>query len=93
MADPRPGAPDPFNGSMQTEHGDPGSLAASIEKDFRALVALLAQQAERLGKDDHEALAHIARAAEAAERGLRLSERLVQMAESAQEQGETERQA
>jgi translation initiation factor 2 beta subunit (eIF-2beta)/eIF-5 len=59
-----------------------GDLAVSIEQDFRALVEVLSREAERSGNKDGEIVMHIARAREAAERGLRLSERLVKIAES-----------
>ncbi len=85
MADPR-GTNDRAELSPGVERGDSRELAASVANDFRALVQLLARQAKSIGSDDGEVRAHLARATDAAERGLRLSEQLLKMAEFADDE-------
>ena len=64
-------------------HGPPSDLALSIEQDFRALVEVLSNPPKGFDALDQELLDHLRRARDAAARGLRLSQRLVRMAEFA----------
>ena len=66
--------------------GNSRELAASVANDFRALVELLARQTKSIGSDDGEVRAHLARASDADERGLRISEQLLKMAEFADDE-------
>jgi hypothetical protein len=61
----------------------PPDLAISIEEDFRALVEILSKAAGCSDSIEGEIADHLRRAREAAEQGLRLSRRLVKMAERA----------
>ncbi len=63
----------------------PSGLAISIEEDFRALVAILSEASDGSAVFEGELADHLRRARKAAEQGLRLSERLVKMAELASE--------
>ena len=55
------------------------AFAAAIEEDFRALVQILSSQSINSEMFDEQVLAQIAAARSAAERGLELSRRLVDM--------------
>lgn len=57
-----------------------GEIAASISEDLRSLVLVLTRLFESDARDG-EALAHILNAKFAAERGLILSERLIELAD------------
>ena len=63
----------------------PPDLAISIEEDFRALVEILSKAAGGSDSLEGEIGDHLRRAREAAEQGLRLSQRLVRMAQLAAE--------
>ena len=63
----------------------PSDLAISIEDDFRALVEILSKASGGSDALEGELADHLRRAMEAAEQGLRLSQRLVKMAELASE--------
>lgn len=69
---------------LQRQAPPPG-LAISIEEDFRALVEILSKASDGSDALEGELADHLRRAKEAAEQGLRLSERLVKMAELAGE--------
>ena len=81
------GSDDDVSGSASAlrRPAPPSDLAISIEQDFRALVDILSHEPEGSGMLDGEFLDHLRRAREAAQQGLRLSERLVKMAERAED--------
>lgn len=58
---------------------EPSACAVAIEEDFRALVEVLSNHAISSQIFDHDVLAQIAAAKSAAERGLELSQQLVDM--------------
>jgi len=57
----------------------PASVAASVHDDFAALVSMLDGQLAKVAAADERARAHIVQAKAAAERGLALSERLIEL--------------
>ena len=61
------------------ERLEPSAFAAAIEEDFRALVEVLSDGAINSQMFDQQVLAQIAAAKSAAERGLQLSQQLVDM--------------
>lgn len=56
---------------------DSQELAQAVEADFRALIEKLDDHIGLLAASNSEALVHLARTKSVAERGLRLSERLL----------------
>lgn len=74
-----PGSESPEINDPASERAQTSDIATSIEADFRMLVATLAQQIELQEDPDSEVLATLWNAKIAAERGLRLSERLVKV--------------
>ena len=57
----------------------PATAAVSVHDDFAALVSMLEAQLAQVGDADERARTHIIQAKAAAERGVALSERLIQL--------------
>lgn len=62
----------------------PSAVAASVHGDFAALISMLEDQLANVGDTDERAREHIVQAKAAAERGLRLSAKLVDLTEEEQ---------
>ena len=52
--------------------------AEAVQRDFENLIAMFDRQLDGLPANDSQARAHLARAKSAAERGLRLSQKLIE---------------
>ena len=76
----------PTNSRIDDTDGDPTTrqasmpMAIAIEGDFRNLVKLLARAVESIGNTDEELALRLNRTKEVAERGLRLSKLVTELA-------------
>jgi len=64
--------------NSECDDDDSIAVAESVRRDFRELLAMLDRQLANVGETDARALSHFLEAKAAAERGLKLSELLVE---------------